>query len=62
MDGHVDLASLGVVDRRADLAAATWSTRWNDGPGREAPLLAAYGAAPDEARTRDDRLLWDLGP
>jgi kanamycin kinase len=60
--GHVDLGRLGVADRWADLAIATWSTRWNYGEGWEAALLDAYGVDPDEARTRYYRLLWDLGP
>ncbi len=58
--GHVDLGSLGVADRWADLAIATWSTQWNYGPGFEEPLLAAYGVVPDPERTRYYRLLWDL--
>lgn len=60
--GHVDLGNLGVADRWADLAVATWSTTWNYGPGWEVPLLDAYGIAPDPGRTRYYRLLWDLGP
>jgi aminoglycoside phosphotransferase len=60
--GHVDLGSLGVADRWADLAVATWSTTWNYGPGWEQPLLDAYGIAPDPVRTRYYRLLWELGP
>ncbi|HEY3982098.1 MAG TPA: phosphotransferase [Streptosporangiaceae bacterium] len=60
--GHVDLGELGVADRRADLAVATWSTTWNYGPGREIPLLDAYGIAPDGDRIRYYRLLWELGP
>jgi kanamycin kinase len=60
--GHVDLGELGIADRWADLAVATWSTSWNYGPGWEIPLLDAYGIAPDPARTRYYRLLWDLGP
>lgn len=60
--GHVDLGDLGVADRWADLAVATWSTTWNYGPGWETPLLEAYGVAPDPGRTRYYRLLWDLGP
>jgi aminoglycoside phosphotransferase len=60
--GHVDLGELGVADRWADLAVATWSTEWNYGPGWERPLLDAYGVAPDPDRTRYYRLLWDLGP
>lgn len=60
--GHVDLGSLGVADRWADLAIAGWSAEWNYGRGWEAPLLEAYGIAPDVQRTRYYRLLWDLGP
>ena len=59
---HVDLGDLGVADRWADLAIATWSTEWNYGPGWEDVLLAAYGVDPDPVRTRYYRLLWDLGP
>lgn len=60
--GHVDLGALGVADRWADLAVATWSTEWNYGPGFERPLLDAYGIDPDPGRTAYYRLLWDLGP
>lgn len=60
--GHVDLGELGMADRWADLAIATWSTNWNYGPGWELPLLEAYGAAPDPERTAYYRLLWDVGP
>jgi kanamycin kinase len=59
--GHVDMGSLGVADRWADLAIATWSTQWNYGPGWERLLLDAYGIAADHDRTRYYRLLWDLG-
>ena len=59
--GHVDLGDLGVADRWADLAVATWSTQWNYGPGWDALLLDAYGVRPDPARIRYYRLLWDLG-
>jgi kanamycin kinase len=58
--GHVDLGTLGVADRWADLAVATWSTQWNYGPGWENTLLAAYGVEPDRERTAYYRLLWDL--
>ncbi|WP_211786176.1 aminoglycoside 3'-phosphotransferase [Kitasatospora viridis] len=58
--GHVDLGALGLADRWADLAVATWSTNWNYGPGWELPLLAAYGVEPDPVRTAYYRLLWDL--
>ena len=59
--GHVDLGDLGVADRWADLAVATWSTEWNYGPGWEQLLLDAYGIEPDAERTRYYRLLWELG-
>ncbi len=58
--GHVDLGRLGVADRWADLAVATWSTNWNYGPGWERPLLDAYGIADDPDRRAWYRLLWDL--
>ena len=60
--GHVDLGALGVADRWADLAVATWATQWNYGDGWEDRLLEAYGVAPDPERTAYYRLLWDLGP
>ncbi|HEV2888096.1 MAG TPA: aminoglycoside 3'-phosphotransferase [Jatrophihabitans sp.] len=60
--GHVDLGSLGVADRWADLAIATWSADWNYGPGWSGRLLEAYGIDADPVRTRYYRLLWDLGP
>lgn len=60
--GHVDLGSLGVADRWADLAVATWSTTWNYGPGWECPLLEAYGVEPDPERMAYYRLLWDACP
>jgi kanamycin kinase len=59
--GHVDLGDLGVADRWADLAVATWSTEWNYGPGWERRLLDAYGIRPDAGRARYYRLLWELG-
>jgi len=58
--GHVDLGLLGIADRWADLAVATWSAEWNYGPGWEKLLLDAYGIHPDPERTRYYRLLWDL--
>jgi kanamycin kinase len=60
--GHVDLGLLGVADRWADLALATWSLGWNYGPGWEEVLLAAYGIDPDPERIRYYRLLSDLMP
>jgi kanamycin kinase len=59
--GHVDLGDLGVADRWADLAIATWSSGWNYGPGWEQVLLDAYGIKPDAVRTGYYRLLWELG-
>ncbi|MFC7343999.1 phosphotransferase [Saccharopolyspora griseoalba] len=58
--GHVDLGSLGVGDRWADLAVATWSTAWNYGPGWERRLLDAYGISADAERIAYHRLLWDV--
>ncbi|MEU9453682.1 aminoglycoside 3'-phosphotransferase [Streptomyces sp. NPDC048277] len=58
--GHVDLGALGVADRWADLAVATWSTQWNYGPGCEEPLLDAYGVEQDRERIAYYRLLWGL--
>ena len=58
--GHVDLGRLGVADRWADLAVATWSAEWNYGPGWDTLLLDAYGVRPDPDRTRYYRLLYDL--
>lgn len=60
--GHVDFGQLGVADRWADLAVATWSVEWNYGAEWEEELLSAYGVALDADRTRYYRLLWDLGP
>ncbi|CAA9231760.1 MAG: weak similarity to aminoglycoside phosphotransferase [uncultured Acidimicrobiales bacterium] len=60
--GHVDLGAMGLADRWADLAVATWSTEWNYGPGWEQALLDAYGLPADPERSRYYRLLWDLGP
>ncbi len=57
--GHVDLGALGVADRWADLAIATWSTEWNYGPGFERTLLDAYGVEPDTGRSAYYRRLWD---
>ena len=57
--GHVDLGRLGLADRWADIAIATYSLGWNFGPGFERDLLDAYGIAPDEKRTAFYRALWD---
>lgn len=60
--GHVDVGALGVADRWADLAVATWSTDWNYGPGWQDALLDAYGVEADRERIAYFRLLWELGP
>ncbi len=58
--GHVDLGSLGVADRWADLAVGSWATEWNYGPGWEEAYLEAYGVEVDHERIRYYRDLWDL--
>lgn len=60
--GHVDLGDLGVADRWADLAVASWSTEWNYGPGWDGLMFSAYGVRPDPDRVSYYRLLWDFGP
>lgn len=57
--GHVDLGSLGLADRWADIAVSAWSTEWNYGPGYESAFLEAYGIAPDTERLAYYRALWD---
>ena len=59
-----ELAALNAPRRKntTTTTIATWSTRWNFGPGWEPTLLDAYGVEPDPSRTRYYRLLWDLGP
>ena len=57
---HVDLGSLGVADRWADLAVAAWSLEWNFGPGYDGVVYEAYGIAPDPERIAYYRLLWDM--
>lgn len=56
---QVDLGSLGVADRWADIAAAAWSTEWNYGPGFENLLYESYGVNPDADRIEYYRRLWD---
>ncbi|MCP2357758.1 kanamycin kinase [Nonomuraea thailandensis] len=57
---HVDLGSLGLADRWADLAVAAWSTEYDFGPGHDAHLYEGYGIEPDEERIAYYRLLWDV--
>jgi kanamycin kinase len=59
--GFVDLGSLGLADRWADLAVGSWSLGWNYGPGYEPAYFQAYGVEPDSDRIAYYRLLWDLG-
>lgn len=56
--GHVDLGDLGVADRWADLAIASWSLEWNFGLGYEQPFFDGYGIAPDADRITHYRSLW----
>ena len=56
--GHTDVGVLGIADRWADLAVATWSTAWNYGEGFEELLLDSYGIDADRSRTDYYRLLW----
>jgi len=58
---HVDLDALGVADRWADLAVASYSLGWNYGDGYEPAFFDAYGIAPDAGRIAFYRRLWDLG-
>ncbi len=57
--GHVDLGSLGVADRWADLAVATMSLDWNYEGSWEDELLGAYGIERDAARIDYYRRLWN---
>ena len=57
---HVDMERLGIADRWADLAIASWSTQWNYGLGWDDLLYDAYGIDPDPEQIRFYRLLWDL--
>jgi kanamycin kinase len=57
--GHVDFDQLGVADRWADLAVATYSLGWNFVGNWEAELLDAYGIERDEERIGFYRRLWD---
>ena len=57
--GHVDLGSLGVADRWADIGVSALSLAWNYGPGWEGALLDAYGIDPDPVRMLYYRDLWN---
>jgi kanamycin kinase len=57
--GHVDFGSLGVGDRWADLAVATYAVGWNYDPKYEDLLLQGYGIDRDQERIDYYRRLWD---
>lgn len=57
--GHVDLGSLGLADRWADLAVASMSLGWNYGDRWEPEFFAAYGIEPDPERIAFYRALWN---
>ena len=60
--GHVDLGSIGVGDRWADLAIASLSLDWNFGEGFQAQFFHAYGVTPDAERLAYYRAAWDAVP
>nr|WP_256986503.1 MULTISPECIES: phosphotransferase [unclassified Rhodococcus (in: high G+C Gram-positive bacteria)] len=53
---HVDMGTMGVADRWADLAPAIWSTEYNYGRDYCEAFLDAYGI--DLDRERLDYYLW----
>lgn len=57
--GYVDLGSLGVADRWADLAVTSMSLHWNFDPPHEDLFWQAYGIEPDTERIRYYRDLWN---
>jgi kanamycin kinase len=59
---HVDLGTLGVADRWADLAVASWSLTWNYQGDWQGLFFATYGVEPDRDRIDYYRLLWELTP
>ena len=58
---HVDFGALGVADRWADIAVATWSAGWNYGWDWQQSVLDAYGIDLDREKMTYYRLLWALG-
>lgn len=56
---HVDMGSMGVADRWADLAVASMSLDWNFAPANEAAFFDGYGIEPDPVRIEYYRWLWD---
>lgn len=59
---HVDLGQLGVADRWADLAIASYSISWqvNFARSYDELFFATYGVEPDEKRLKFYRRLWDV--
>lgn len=57
--GHVDMGSLGVADRWADIAVASMNLDYNYGPDWEGEFFAAYGIERDEERIAFYRFLWE---
>jgi kanamycin kinase len=58
--GYVDVGELGVADRWWDVTVGAWSAGWNFGEALEPLFYEAYGVAPDPARIRFFRLLYDM--
>ncbi|ETF01584.1 aminoglycoside phosphotransferase [Advenella kashmirensis W13003] len=58
---HVDLCRLGIADRWADLAIATYSISWegNFGQSYDDLFFSTYGIEPDAERIQFYRDLWD---
>lgn len=56
---HVDLGSLGVADRWADLAPAIMSTEWNYGRRFTSEVLDGYGIELDRRKLDFYCRLWD---
>lgn len=57
--GLVDLGDVGVGDRWADLAIASWSLHWNGLGDAEPAFWAAYGTRPDPRLVQRWRSLWE---
>ena len=61
VSGFVDVGRAGIADRHVDLERATWSLRYNYGPGFDDVFLKAYGRPlVDEAKLSYYRLLEEL--
>lgn len=56
---HVDMGSMGVADRWADLAPAIWSTEYNYGESYCGAFLDAYGIDLDRERLDYYQWLWE---